>query len=105
MSEPKRPPGRPRKYPQASKHGGAPQINVRLEPDLWEWVQARGGGSWIRSVLHDLREGKLDVLDLAPYDDEETTPEEEDAVRESREQLARGEEGEDLESVAAQFGL
>lgn len=40
---------------------------IRLEPDLWEWVQAQGGGAWARQVFAAAREkGKLSANDLAP---------------------------------------
>lgn len=65
----KRGPGRPRKYPKAvgDKHDGAPQLKVRLDPELFDWVQGCGGPPWVRLLLSTAREkGKLSAKDLAP---------------------------------------
>ena len=39
----------------------------------------------------DGRDGLAELLERAPLDDEPTTPDEEEGVREAREQIARGE--------------
>lgn len=48
--------GRPRKYPEGvgDKHGGAPRISVRLDPEAYEWVRSQGGGAWLRHVSQTL---------------------------------------------------
>ncbi len=48
--------GRPRKYPKGvgDKHGGAPRISVRLDPEVYEWVRSQGGGAWLRHVSQTL---------------------------------------------------
>ena len=45
--------GRPAQYPEAvrSRHGGAPRLGLRLEPDLYAWVQQRGGSGWVHQLL------------------------------------------------------
>ena len=45
--------GRPTQYPEAvrSLHGGAPRLGLRLEPELYDWVQAQGGSSWVHQLL------------------------------------------------------
>lgn len=45
--------GRPRLYSSdvADKHGGAPRLNLRLRPEVLDWVNERGGGRWVRDLL------------------------------------------------------
>lgn len=54
--------GRPRQYPEVKgkSHRGAPQITVRLEPEVMEWVKANGGAGFLRQIterLHELVNG------------------------------------------------
>ncbi len=45
-------------YPrdEAKPYGGAPRLEIRLDPDVMEWVRAQGGASWVRRALRHLRE-------------------------------------------------
>lgn len=60
--------GRPRQYPevQGKSHRGAPQITVRLEPEVMEWVKANGGAGFLRKLTERL-------YDLVQSDDFEET--------------------------------
>lgn len=42
--------GRPRQYPEGPADG-APQISVRLTPEMVSWVKERGGASYVRSLV------------------------------------------------------
>ena len=48
--------GRPRQYAKeiADPNRGAPRLTIRLEPEVLEWVRARGGGAWLRAVTRRL---------------------------------------------------
>lgn len=51
--------GRPRLYPkeQGKSHRGAPQMTVRLEPEVMAWVKENGGAGFLRKLterLYDL---------------------------------------------------
>ena len=50
-------PGPAPKYPEEMriKYQGAPIVQVRLEPALWNWVQEQGGSSWLRHAVEQLR--------------------------------------------------
>ena len=52
------PVGRPRQYPEVEgkSHRGAPQITVRLEPEVMEWVKANGGAGFLRKLTERLHE-------------------------------------------------
>lgn len=30
-------------------------LAVRLELELWEWIQEKGGGVWVRAVLSEMK--------------------------------------------------
>ena len=49
--------GRPRQYPEGSD--GAPQVGVRLTPDLVSWVKESGGAAYIRALIVSDREVRL----------------------------------------------
>ncbi len=55
--------GRPRLYPERDGRG-APRIEVRLAPDLMEWVRARGGPDFIRRLLE--RERAMEAAEDCP---------------------------------------
>lgn len=42
--------GRPRQYPEGPADG-APQISVRLTPELVSWVKERGGAGYVRNLV------------------------------------------------------
>jgi len=50
--------GRPRLYSSevADKYGGAPRMNLRLKPEVLEWVNDNGGGHWVREMLEKMYE-------------------------------------------------
>ena len=50
------PAGRPRQYPEVpgKSHRGAPQISVRMEPEVLEWVKANGGAGFLRKLTERL---------------------------------------------------
>lgn len=50
--------GRPRKYPKkkGKSHRGAPQITVRLEPEVLDWVKENGGAGFLRKVTEKLHQ-------------------------------------------------
>ena len=50
--------GRPRQYPEAKgkSHRGAPQMTVRLEPEVMAWVKANGGAGFLRKLTERLHE-------------------------------------------------
>ena len=58
---PPAPPGRPRTASEANrKAGGNPPLLLRLTPELHEATQARGGASWVRSLIEkDLKESNM----------------------------------------------
>ncbi len=60
--------GRPRTYPDGvgDKHGGAPRVSVRLDPEVYEWVKAQGGGAWLRHVARELSQ-LADEPDFEPW--------------------------------------
>lgn len=33
------------------KYGGAPSISIRLDPEVWDVVKAKGGATWARKIL------------------------------------------------------
>lgn len=53
---PKRRPGRP---PGTGKHnypgGHAPQVLVRLPPELMAWVKSKGGAAYLRQLAEQAR--------------------------------------------------
>ncbi len=57
--EPKRPRGRPTKYPER-KGRGAPWFKIRLDPELIEQVKARGGSAWVRGLIREALERDRD---------------------------------------------
>ncbi len=70
----KRPVGRPRKYPAeiVEKHGGAPKLQVRVSPAVYQWLEEKAdtehGGKvsdWVRNLLAGLYSGQLVVLNVA----------------------------------------
>lgn len=52
------PVGRPRQYdPELSdKHGGAPKMTVRFDPEVYDWVREQGGATWVRNAARELKE-------------------------------------------------
>jgi len=50
--------GRPRIYPEAKgkSHRGAPQMTVRLEPEVRDWVKENGGAGFLRKLTERLYE-------------------------------------------------
>ena len=48
--------GRPRKYPEeiSKRHGGAPQLKVRVAPELYDWIKSKGGSAWVRERLEEM---------------------------------------------------
>lgn len=58
--------GRPRTASEANrKAGGNPPLLLRLTPDLHEAAKARGGASWVRSLIE--KELKEDVMTLEKF--------------------------------------
>jgi hypothetical protein len=45
------------RYPQElrDKYQGAPHFNLRLDPEVFDWVAARGGVAWLRRILDLLK--------------------------------------------------
>jgi hypothetical protein len=70
---------------------------MTVKDDLYQLIDALSEDDLIaaKRYLEYLRSGYSDpmlwALDTAPYDDEPTTPEEEEAVAEAREEIRRGE--------------
>lgn len=52
------PVGRPRQYDAdlSEKHGGAPKMTVRFDPDVYDWLKERGGASWVRNAARELKQ-------------------------------------------------
>ena len=50
--------GRPRIYPKekGKSHRGAPQMTVRLEPEVMDWVKENGGAGFLRKLTERLYE-------------------------------------------------
>lgn len=38
------------------RYDGAPQVTIRLQPDLFAWVRERGGVAFVRRVLQQLHD-------------------------------------------------
>lgn len=57
------------KYDRRDSSGGAPRLQVRLEPELLDWVQqAHGGSAWIRDVVRQLHvKGAVLATDQAEF--------------------------------------
>ena len=52
MDQPKKRPGRPRKYFNESGKDGAPSLNIRFDPALYDYVHGRPEGA--RQFLEQL---------------------------------------------------
>ncbi len=66
VSEEKRGRGRPRKYPKDLANDGAPVLSVRLNPDVYLFIQARPEGS--RAYIEQLVRNDDDFPKAAPPD-------------------------------------
>ena len=50
------------------KYGGAPILQVRLQPELWEWAKEQGGSAWVRQLLTQLQErGQVSIKDREQF--------------------------------------
>lgn len=45
---------RPKVYPDRDGKG-APALNLRLPPELMDWVRARGGQEYVRQLLREMK--------------------------------------------------
>jgi hypothetical protein len=53
--------GRPPAYSEEVRRrwGGAPRLGLRLEPELYDWVQEQGGSAWVHQLLQHSFEAPL----------------------------------------------
>ncbi len=66
VSEEKRGRGRPRKYPKDLANDGAPVLSVRLDPEVYLYIQARPEGS--RAYIERLVRNDTGFPQAAPPD-------------------------------------
>jgi hypothetical protein len=56
------------KYAVRPKHGGAPQLGLRLNPAVMAWVKDHGGSTWLRALVEHLHtSGSITVADQRAF--------------------------------------